>query len=218
MNHDDRERLTKLKLKFAAGLLVYARMPDVDARFRAGLSNGWALPVIREAGAAGEYGRHPPWLKPVASPQEITEMEAVMDWMAWIRRQPYEGDVAIRRIIGWATGTPMSVLGWRERCSERTIANRIDRSVAAVLREFFAVSVDVETVEELPERRAPVTSFTEPPARGAGPGPATVGAPDSLLPGKIWIAGVGMMFRGERYDPEGDAVRRAAAHQRQRRG
>lgn len=206
MKLDDRDRLTKLKLTVARGLLVYSRMPDVDARFRAGLRVGWALPVVREA---GEYGYHAVWLKAVASPGEITEMEAVMGWLAWLKRQPEEGDEAVRRIIGWAIGTPMSVLGWRERVSSRTIDNRIDRSLSKVLLEFQAITVDVGTVEERPERSPRITSFTERPTKAA--------SPDSLQPSMVFIDGIGMMFHGERYDPEGDAVRRAAAHRRRRR-
>ena len=214
MNPDERERLTKLKDTFARGVLVHTQMPDDEARFRLGLHAGWALPVVREP---GEYGRHPPWLKAVASPEEVTEMETVMVWLAWLRRRPDEGVPAVRRIIGWATGIPMSVLGWRERVSARTIDNRIDRSVGKVLREFFAVPVAVETVEEAPERRRDPNS-AEIPAKGAPERAASfASSPDSLLPGKVFIAGIGMMQHGKPYDPLGDAVRRAAARQRRRR-
>src|ERR1700730_376830 len=174
MKHDARDRITELREKFVRALKVFARMPDPDGRFRTGLRGGaWPFQTMREP---GEYGWHPTWLKEVASPAEITAMDEVLGWLAWLRRLPGEGDGAVRRIIGWATDVPMAVLAWRERCSVRTIFSRIDKSMAKVLREFHAIAVEVAEVEEPPERHDRITSFTaEKPA-------VRVESPDSLLP------------------------------------
>jgi hypothetical protein len=59
------------------------------------------------------------------------EVAIVFEWLDRIRR--VDGDLAVRRIIGWAAHTPMRVLGKRELCSGRTVANRIDRSLAKLL-------------------------------------------------------------------------------------
>jgi len=192
------ERFASFKRMVREALLVYSRMPDVDARFRTGLRAKWGFSVVYEE---MDYGVRydPPWLKHVASPQEITEMEAVMGWMAWLRRQPGQGEPAIRRIIGWAMGTPISTLAWREHRCERTIENRIDRSLALIFCEFLAVIVMVDVVDEPPKRREHI--------RGFGERAVMAGAPETIEPGKIWIDGIGFMFHGEKFDPEGDALK-----------
>src|ERR1700730_8815938 len=118
------QRLVAFKKKVREAVLVYARMPDSDIRFRRRLRANWIFSVVYEQ---SEHGARydPPWLKHVASPREITEMEAVMGWLAWLRRQPQEGEVAVKRIIGWATGTPLTTIAWREHRSERTVRSRI---------------------------------------------------------------------------------------------
>jgi hypothetical protein len=202
---DGQLRLANLKRKVREALLVYVRMPDIDAKFRAALRGKWGFSVVHDPGES--YGYNSPWLKHTASPEEVTEMEMVMTWLAWLRRQPGEGDLAVRRIIGWATGTPLTTLAWREHRCERTIKTRIDRSLARILREFLSAVVKVEVVDEPPERRERITYF--------GEKVAMAGAPDSLEPGKVWIDSVGFMFRGRRFDPEGKAIEQAA---RRRRG
>jgi hypothetical protein len=208
---DARERFADFKRGLREALLVYARMPDVDAKFRAGLRGKWGFSVVYERSEHGER-YDSPWLKHVASPMEITEMEQAMEWLAWLRRQPKEGDAAVRRIIGWATGTPMTTLAWREHRCERTIKGRIDRSIALIFKELLSVIVVVEEVEDEPVE-ARITHFGERASRS--------GSPDSLEPGKIWIADSGpqggyFMVNGERYDPEGAAVARMAARRRRR--
>jgi hypothetical protein len=41
-------------------------------------------------------------------------------------------------------GAPLWLLAQQERCTDRTIANRIDRSMAAILAEFLDTETDVE--------------------------------------------------------------------------
>jgi hypothetical protein len=210
---DAHELFADFKRDLREALLVYARMPDVDAKFRAGLRGKWAFSVVYERMEHGER-YDAPWLKHVASPKEITKMETAMGWLAWLRRQPKEGDQAVRRIISWATGTPMTTLAWREHRCERTIQTRIDRSIALIFKEFLAVIVVVDEVADEPVARGGITHFGEKAARS--------GAPDSIEPGKIWIADSGpqggyFMEHGERCDRERRAVARMSA-KRQRRG
>jgi hypothetical protein len=197
-----RQRFNETKAKVCNAWIVSARMPDPDARFRHGLGGGWIFPIVRDLGES--YGWHPPWLKAVSTPQEISEMEVVMEWMAWLRRQPLEGDAALKRIMGWAAGIPMQALASREHCAARTITNRINRSLAKIMLRFLATVAVVDPArDDEPRRRRRITSFTEPPVRSRGAGPGIADAPDSLEPGKVWVGGR-FYFRGEPYEPEGD--------------
>jgi hypothetical protein len=98
---------------------------------------------------------------------------------------------SIKRLAAWSLGVAVWKMAQRERCSERTIHNRIDRSIAKVLAEFYSESVDVEIINEpefLPER---IRGFTQKPEKpSAGP------LEDA---GKVFIAGIGFMFRGKSY-------------------
>jgi hypothetical protein len=102
-----------------------------------------------------------------------------------------EGKRAVYRVFHWARG----VLAWeqaqREACTERTIANRIDRSMAAILREFL----DVETGDVAPiEERAalPVRHYH-------AAWEATTGeAGERQDFGKVYIDGIGYMKDGRR--------------------
>ena len=190
VNGDGRRMLDSLKQAVRDAWLVFARLPDADARFRQGLRAGWILPVVNAASDAYGYsnarGRvgHP-------SPLDIARAEIVMGWLAWLRRE--EGDLALRRVIGWARGVPpMYVLAHRERRCTRTIMNRIDRSMTAILREFLAVSIDIPVVDEAPAVLPRITGFT------AGR-PSAADVPSEVEPGRVFIAGVGFMCRGVRY-------------------
>ena len=57
-----------------------------------------------------------------------------MTWMDWLRRT--EGEEAVKRIAAWALGFRLGSIACRERCGERTIANRITKSLTAISREF----------------------------------------------------------------------------------
>src|SRR3990167_6073221 len=111
-------------------VMTLAALRDPDRRFM-----GWSrLPVhvvhdIQEAygySSASVRGFSP-------SPQEVDQMEIVLPWLAWLRQS--EGDLACRRILGWAMGAALWRLGQREKCSDRTVTNRIDRSIAAIIKD-----------------------------------------------------------------------------------
>ena len=117
-------------------------------------------------------------------------MEIVMYWMAWLRRS--EGELALKRIIGWSMGVPSWQMARREGCSEHTIANRIDRSLNAVLKAFGDIDAVPPLVEEAPQPVERLRSHREerPTAPQAG----------TLQPGKLWIDGIGWMFEGKRWE------------------
>ena len=124
---DDREIRQEL-LAAMREIIRYAVMTlnavrDPDARYR-----GWSkLPttIVRDVQEA--YGYSTPWVRRFSpTARDITQMEVVMPWLAWLRRE--EGQDAIRRIIAWSLGVSVWRIGQREECSESTVMNRIDRS------------------------------------------------------------------------------------------
>ena len=70
--------------------------------------------------------------------------------------------------------------------------NRIDRSMAAILREFLAVRIDIPVVDEAPAVLPRITGFT-------ADRPSAADVPSEVEPGKVYIAGIGFMYRGARY-------------------
>jgi hypothetical protein len=86
-------------------------------------------------------------------------MEIVAGWLAWLRRT--EGEQALRRLIAWTLGVQTWRIGRREGCSEQTVRNRMDRSVAAIIRQFAAADLSVEIVEDM-KMTKPYSMVTEP--------------------------------------------------------
>jgi hypothetical protein len=114
----------------------------------------------------------------VPSPRDITRAEIVDSWLVWLHG--VEGKRGSHRVFHWARGAPQWLLAQRENCSERTIVNRIDRSMAAILAEFLCTEVEVGRVEEPAEQ--PIHAFHgEHTAELVG----AIGGH-----GKVWIDGV----------------------------
>jgi hypothetical protein len=78
----------------------------------------------------------------------------------------------------------------RETCAKRTVLNRIDRSMAAILREFLDEETTVEPIEE--RAALPVRHYHS--AFEATTGEA--GERQDF--GKVYIDGIGMMKDGRR--------------------
>jgi hypothetical protein len=184
----DKDKLTALKITVQAAWRTAAVLPDVDARFRKGLAGAWPFLVVREAQES--YGYNPPWLKETASPKDIESMTVVMEWMVWLR-QRRNGDVDLKRIIAWAIGVPWYIMAARERRSDETIRNRINRSLADILKEFEAIDLNIGIIDEPELSPGRMRGFGEP--RGILEGGEL---PDA---GKVYIAGLGFMFRGKKY-------------------
>ena len=196
--------LASLKETVREAWLTLAALPDPDARFRRGLGFGWVFQTV-DAYKSDDPTR----CKPTPSPEDVSEAEAVFEWLSWLRRQrpPSGGKFSIIRIGRWASGMTNLRMAEIEGCSEKTIRNRIDRSVAEILSEFIAPTIDERTeacllpmaasaanivpINELAPRRERIRGFAPIPERPiAGP------LEDA---GKVYIAGVGMMFRGKKY-------------------
>lgn len=130
-----------IKAIIRRGVMTLMTLRDPDRRYLH-KTTAWLFPVVNTAQESYGYARY--GFEPL--PEDISQMETVANWLAWLKRT--EGEGSVRRIIGWTLGVPTWRLGTRERCSERTIRNRIDRSVAAIIRQFAAVDIEVEYVNE----------------------------------------------------------------------
>jgi len=122
------------------------------------------------------------------SPKDITRAEIVDSWLVWLRAA--EGKRAVHRVFHWARGVPLWMLAQRAACTERTIHNRIDRSMAAILREFLVEEMTVEPIEE--RAALPVRHYH-------AAWEATTGeAGERQDFGKVYIDGIGYMKDGRR--------------------
>jgi hypothetical protein len=110
----------------------------------------------------------------------------VDSWLVWL--YAIEGKRSTHRIFHWGRGCPQWLQAQREHCSERTIVNRIDRSMAAILREFLCTDVEVEHVEEPADK--PLRAF-----HGEHTSDVT-GAISGHS--KVWLDGIGFMRDGRR--------------------
>jgi hypothetical protein len=198
--------LEHLKLIIRDAWRTLAMLPDPDARFRRAFGGGWTLPVVQDARDA--YGSTPASYRGSPTPREVSIMEAVFEWLAWLRRQipkkkqDYEvvGEYSIRRIAAWGRGVSIWRLAQREHCSERTVHRRIDRSIAKIgvefrdeieriIPQFIIDGEEMPPINEREPRQERIRGFGD---------RATAESPGSLEPGRVYADG-SMRFRGERY-------------------
>jgi hypothetical protein len=184
LNGSSRVVLTALKVVIRNGVLVMQALADPDYKYRRPLTSTWRISAPDDPNTAYAYTELK--LRIVPSPRDITRAEIVDSWLVWLRAT--EGKRSAHRIFHWARGAPQWLQAQREHCSERTIANRIDRSMAAILNEFFCAEADVEHVNEPADE--PVRSF-----HGEHTSDVT-GAIEKH--GKVFIDGVGFMKDGRR--------------------
>ncbi len=152
------EALVAIKTIVRRAIITFMTLRDPDRKYqREFRGTSWLLPVVdtkQEAYGYKNYGFEP-------TPHDISQMEIVADWLAWLKRS--DGDNAVRRLISWTLGVPTWRLAARERCSDRTIRNRIDRSIVAMIRQFAAVDISVEIVED-GKTAAPYAMVFDPPS------------------------------------------------------
>lgn len=177
-------------------IMTLMAIKDPDERYLHS-NSAWCFAVVRDAREAYGYGtasvaRFQP------SSHDISQMETVAVWLAWLRRT--EGEGALRRIIAWTMGVPVWRLGQREKCSERTIRNRIDRSIAAIIRQFAHADLTVEIVEE-PIKSLPAESVRE--GRPNSPFGLFLEKPHgphgAVILRKVYVYDIGFMIGGKRW-------------------
>jgi hypothetical protein len=178
------ELLAALRELIRYAVMTLAAVRDPDARYL-----GWSkLPANIVHDVQEAYGYSTPWVRSFRpSPRDIEQMEIILPWLAWVRRE--EGETAIRRIFGWAMGAALWRLGQREQCSDATIVNRINRSVSAIILKFAGVDVPVCPIDE-PYKGAVYAMIFEKP-----PGPH--GEAEILIK-KVYVADRGFWKNGKR--------------------
>lgn len=82
----------------------------------------------------------------VPSAHEIDQAYVALPWLQWLGHT--HGSAAVKRLVNWCYGKSNTDQGRREKVSAKTIQNRIDRDVAAIIAKFFGANCDVRVVEE----------------------------------------------------------------------
>lgn len=172
-----------LKIAIKRAILVLDSLGDSEMRFQT-TGRVWDR-AVSDAGMA--YGYNEAVVRFVPTAREIAQAEIVADWLAWLGL--HHGAGAVPRLVAWSHDDPVWRIAERERCSVRTVHNRIDRSVAAILGEFGDVAIDLPLIDEPPEK-AHAAAFTE--------RPVILGDVPIEQHGKVWLDGVGYMLRGTR--------------------
>lgn len=138
----DRELIDALKELVVLAVRVFRALPDPDARFQA---MGKACAFSDRADPWFGYGGSTIRVRFIPTPKEVSQAERVNEWLVWLSQQ---SATAFDRLIDWANGTPTWRIAMREKCTPRTIHNRLDRSLSSIAKQFGNVIIEIEAVEE----------------------------------------------------------------------
>lgn len=179
-----------LKAVVKRAIIVLDALGDSELRFQS-VAKVWER-AIDDAGMA--YGYTETRVRFIPTAREIAQAEVVADWLTWLG--VHHGGVA--RLVAWAHDDPIWRIAQRERCSERTIHSRIDRSIAEILREFGGLEVEIPEISEKPGRAHAPNFMTERPRYTED---GKIGQH-----GKVWIDGLGFMKNGKRLSNGQDKI------------
>lgn len=179
-----------LKAVIKRAIIVLDALGDSEMRFQ-NTGQVWDR-AIDDAGMA--YGYSEASVRFVPTAREIAQADIVADWLIWLGMH----GGGVKRLVSWAHDDPIWRIAERERCSVRTVHSRIDRSVAAILKEFGGLDLLLPVIEEGPEPAHPNFATQRPTAAEHG----------SLIDqhGKVWIDGVGFMKNGKRLNDGRDKI------------
>jgi hypothetical protein len=172
--------LIALKEAIRQAILVLASIPRSDSRYLA-LGSAWS--GENDDPTLG-YGYAETVIRIQPSAKEISQAEIVSDWLSWLGAQ---GPGHLPRLRRWARGMALWEMADIEKCSERTISNRIDRSISLILLKFGGLAPEIEKIEEGRRRQ-------EYPLAFASDEPFDLEA-EGLRAGRVYIGGVGWMRR-----------------------
>lgn len=141
MTDNPREWLDLLGSVIRRAIHTMLALQDPDRHFIYQGTAGWIIPTVPEWISYGN--RKWPF---VPLPEDISKAEIVFGWLSWLGDS--QGKRAVERLTEWAIATPTWVIAKQEQCTERTILNRIDRSLSAILGNFGGVEIDLPKLEE----------------------------------------------------------------------
>lgn len=163
-------------------IMTLSSLRDPDRKYL-GLAQ---MPVNVVHDVQDAYGYTSTWVRRfIPSARELDQMDIVMPWIAWVRREHGEHDC--KRLIAWAMGAPLWSLADREDCTNRTILNRIDRSIVAIILKFTGANIPVERIEE-PYAKTKYAMIWEKP----------VGPHGEVRIKKVYVGGMGFMKNGRK--------------------
>lgn len=177
---DAKTMLVALKEAIRRAIVVLNALGSSDQRYLA-LGSAWSGANDDPTLAYG-YSEIVVRIQPTA--REISQAEIVAEWLSWLGARDA---TAVKRLTRWARGMQLWLMADLERVSPRTVTNRIDRSVALILKEFGGLDAGVVRLEEPHQRRPYALGFAAPDPINA----ETAGLP----PGRVFISGVGWMRR-----------------------
>lgn len=120
--------------------LTFKALPDPQASFRY-QGQSWADDVT------DDYGKEYVYIDYRPTAYEIDQAaDTLSPWMQYLTQE--EGTQSVRRLQAWSYGISTKLQAQREKCSETTLMNRIDRSVAKIIAKFFGMTCRIERVEE----------------------------------------------------------------------
>lgn len=177
---DAKTMLVALKEAIRCAIVTLNALRSSDRRYLA-LGSAWSGANDDPILAYG-YSEVVVRIQPTA--REISQAEIVAEWLTWLGGRD---GTAVKRLSRWARGMQLWLMADLEKCSPRTVMNRIDRSVAEILKEFGGLTAEVPVIEE---RRLPQSY------RLGFAAPDQVCVETASLPsGRVYISGVGLMWR-----------------------
>lgn len=178
-----REMLDALKEVVRRAVQVMLSLRDSDYRYLSRVSN-WGFDVSDDWFVYGMNDAREARFIP--TPRDLTHMEIVAGWLSWLRRT--EGEKALRRLFRMGQNVPTWRMALMEKVTERTILNRIERSLSAILKQFGNIDAEVPVIEERGEAG---TFFFVERADWTGEIP---------MPAKVYVHGIGWMKNGRKWD------------------
>lgn len=165
------------------GVQTIRAYDDKEAKYLAGGRN-WAT-ILDDPNLAYGYNSTSFHYKPTA--QEIDQSFEVWDWLKWLEQ--VHGKRDFQRVMAWASGISVSLIAKRENCSEKTVMNRIDRSVAVIANKFAGGNLKVFVVDE-PYRETDFAFVIEKPKFG--------GKPDKIK--RVFVYSQGYFLNGKKWN------------------
>lgn len=194
-NITSHEAIVAVREIIRRAFLTFKSLPDPEASFRY-QGQAWADSVSDDYGKAYTYI----YYRPTA--YEIDQALEILPWMKYLVE--VDGERAVKRIEAWSYGISTKLQAERERVSEKTIMNRIDRSVSLIIARFFGMACTVEVLNEPYKETDFALSWR------SDEWALKAGVEKSARVQTVYIHGKGLMRNGKRWDDGRGKLERVA--------